>query len=115
MFSNLAHRARENSLDGDGTLSKVAADIEEAARLFGERYRRLISMTSAFLGPLWRKPIRVPDLTNHRCRGGPSSGIISSGNSSRAEEPLRMENSIAAMPTMRVTHTTPNVRFTSRG
>lgn len=52
MFSNLAHRARENSLDGDGTLSKVAADIEEAARLFGERYRRLISMTSAFLGPL---------------------------------------------------------------
>lgn len=30
-------------------------------------------------------------------------------------EPLRMENSIAAMPTMRVTHTTPNVRFTSRG
>lgn len=29
-------------------------------------------------------------------------------------EPLRMENSIAAMPAMRVTHTTPNVRFTSR-
>lgn len=28
---------------------------------------------------------------------------------------LRMENSIAAMPAMRVTHTTPNVRFTSRG
>ena len=25
-----------------------------------------------------------------------------------------MENSIAAMPAMRVTHTTPNVRFTSR-
>ena len=52
MFSNLAHRTRENSLDGDGTLSKVAADIEEAARLFGERYRRLILMTSAFLEPL---------------------------------------------------------------
>lgn len=30
-------------------------------------------------------------------------------------EPLRMENSIAAMPAMRVTHTTPSVRFTSRG
>lgn len=30
-------------------------------------------------------------------------------------KPLRMENSIAAMPAMRVTHTTPNVRFTSRG
>lgn len=29
-------------------------------------------------------------------------------------EPLRMENSIAAMSAMRVTHTTPNVRFTSR-
>lgn len=29
-------------------------------------------------------------------------------------EPLRMEKSIAAMPAMRVTHTTPNVRFTSR-
>ena len=26
-------------------------------------------------------------------------------------EPLRMENSIAAMPAMRVTHTTPNVRL----
>lgn len=30
-------------------------------------------------------------------------------------EPLRMDNSIAAMPAMRVTHITPNVRFTSRG
>lgn len=29
-------------------------------------------------------------------------------------EPLRMENSIAAIPAMRVAHTTPNVRFTSR-
>lgn len=36
-FSNLAYYARENSLDEDGTLSKIVADIEEAAKLFGER------------------------------------------------------------------------------
>lgn len=36
-FGNLAYYARENSLDEDGALSKIAADIEEAAKLFDER------------------------------------------------------------------------------
>lgn len=51
MPSDLAHHARENSLDWDGTLSKAAAVTGKTARVLEER-RRLISMTSAFLAPL---------------------------------------------------------------
>lgn len=51
MLSDLAHHARENPLDGDGTLSKAAADAGQTARVLEER-RRLISMTSAILVPL---------------------------------------------------------------
>lgn len=39
IFSNLAYYARNNSLDEDGTLSKIATDIEEATKLFDEHYR----------------------------------------------------------------------------
>lgn len=37
-FSNLAYYAKKSSLDEDGTLSKIAEDIEKAAKLFDERY-----------------------------------------------------------------------------